>query len=112
MSISSRTRSCARPATSRAVQEILDARGSNIEEFISKIETQEGLDNIDEIIEASYGIMVARGDLGVELPAEVIPNTQRRIVEKCTGVRQASRDHRHADALLRWSSARARRAPR
>ena len=53
----------------RAVQDILDA--------------QEGLDNIDEIIEASYGIMVARGDLGVELPAEVIPNTQRRIVEKC-----------------------------
>ena len=40
-------------------------------------------DNIDEIIEASYGIMVARGDLGVELPAEAIPNTQRRIVEKC-----------------------------
>ena len=66
----------------RAVQDILDAHGSNIK-IISKIENQEGLDNIDEIIEASYGIMVARGDLGVELPAEVIPNTQRRIVEKC-----------------------------
>ena len=66
----------------KAVQEILDAHGSNIK-IISKIENQEGLDNIDEIIEASYGIMVARGDLGVELPAEVIPNTQRRIVEKC-----------------------------
>ena len=65
----------------RAVQDILDAHGSNIK-IISKIENQEGLDNIDEIIEASYGIMVARGDLGVELPAEVIPNT-RRIVEKC-----------------------------
>ena len=64
----------------RAVQDIL--HGSNIK-IISKIENQEGLDNIDEIIEASYGIMVARGDLGVELPAEVIPNTQRRIVEKC-----------------------------
>ena len=66
----------------RAVQDILDAHGSNIK-IISKIENQEGLDNIDEIIEASYGIMVVRGDLGVELPAEVIPNTQRRIVEKC-----------------------------
>ena len=66
----------------QAVQEILDAHGSPIK-IISKIENQEGLDHIDEIIEASYGIMVARGDLGVELPAEVIPNTQRRIVEKC-----------------------------
>ena len=66
----------------RAVQEILDAHGSPIK-IISKIENQEGLDHIDEIIEASYGIMVARGDLGVELPAEQIPNTQRRIVEKC-----------------------------
>lgn len=65
-----------------AVQEILDARRSPIK-IISKIENQEGLDNIDEIIEQSYGIMVARGDLGVELPAEAIPNTQRRIVEKC-----------------------------
>ena len=66
----------------QAVQEILDAHNSPIK-IISKIENQEGLDHIDEIIEASYGIMVARGDLGVELPAEAIPNTQRRIVEKC-----------------------------
>ena len=66
----------------KAVQDILDAHGSPIK-IISKIENQEGLDNIDEIIEASYGIMVARGDLGVELPAEAIPNAQRRIVEKC-----------------------------
>ena len=66
----------------KAVQDILDEHKSPIK-IISKIENQEGLDNIDEIIEASYGIMVARGDLGVELPAEVIPNAQRRIVEKC-----------------------------
>lgn len=65
-----------------AVKKIIEERNSTIK-IISKIENQEGLDNIDEIIEASYGIMVARGDLGVELPAEVIPNTQRRIVEKC-----------------------------
>ncbi len=71
----------------RAVQEILDAHHSPIK-IISKIENQEGLDNLDEIIEASYGIMVARGDLGVELPAEAIPNTQRRIVEKCIAAKR------------------------
>lgn len=70
-----------------AVQAILDTRKSPIK-IISKIENQEGLDNIDEIIEASYGIMVARGDLGVELPAEVIPNAQRRIVEKCIAAKR------------------------
>lgn len=71
----------------RAVQEILDAHGSQIK-IISKIENQEGLDNIDEIIEASYGIMVARGDLGVELPAEIIPITQRMIVDKCIAAKR------------------------
>ena len=60
----------------KAVQDILDAHGSKIK-IISKIENREGLDNIDEIIEASYGIMVARGDLGVELPAEAIPIYER-----------------------------------
>ncbi len=71
----------------RAVQEILDRHGSKIK-IISKIENQEGLDNLDEIIEASYGIMVARGDLGVELPAEAIPNTQRKIVERCIAAKR------------------------
>ena len=66
----------------RAVQDILDAHGSNIK-IISKIENQEGLDNIDEIIDASYGIMIARGDLGIEVPIEQIPGIQRRIIEKC-----------------------------
>ena len=71
----------------KAVQDILDEHDSPIK-IISKIENQEGLDNIDEIIEASYGVMVARGDLGVELPAEVIPNAQRRIVEKCISAKR------------------------
>ncbi len=71
----------------KAVQEILDERGSNIK-IISKIENQEGIDNIDEIIEASYAIMVARGDLGVELPAEKIPGIQRMIVEKCIAAKR------------------------
>lgn len=70
-----------------AVQRILDAHGSPIK-IISKIENQEGLDHIDEIIESSYGIMVARGDLGVELPAEAIPGAQRRIVEKCIAAKR------------------------
>ena len=63
----------------KAVQDILDAHGSKIK-IISKIENREGLDNIDEIIEASGGIMVARGDLGWSF-RRAIPNTQRRIVE-------------------------------
>ena len=71
----------------QAVQEILDTQGSLIK-IISKIENQEGLDNLDEIIEASYGIMVARGDLGVELLAEAIPNAQRRIVERCIAAKR------------------------
>jgi len=65
-----------------AVQEILDRYGSDIK-IISKIENQEGVDNIDEIIEASYGIMIARGDLGIEVPMECIPGIQRRIIHKC-----------------------------
>ncbi len=67
----------------KAVQDILDEHNSPIK-IISKIENKEGIDNIDEIIEASYGIMVARGDLGVELPAEKIPGIQRMIVDRCT----------------------------
>ena len=62
----------------RAVQAILDAYDSDIK-IISKIENQEGVDNIDEIIEASYGIMIARGDLGIEVPLERIPGIQRDI---------------------------------
>ncbi|MBR1502635.1 MAG: pyruvate kinase [Prevotella sp.] len=66
----------------RAVQAILDAYNSDIK-IISKIENQEGVDNIDEIIEASYGIMIARGDLGIEVPIERIPGIQREIIHKC-----------------------------
>ena len=66
----------------KAVQDILDDRGSDIK-IISKIENQEGVDNIDEIIEASYGIMIARGDLGIEVPIERIPGIQRSIIRKC-----------------------------
>ncbi len=67
----------------KAVQKILDEHNSDIK-IISKIENQEGVDNIDEIIEASYGIMIARGDLGIEVPIERIPGIQREIIRKCT----------------------------
>ncbi|HEY9543140.1 pyruvate kinase [Prevotella sp.] len=66
----------------KAVQDILDAHGSDIK-IISKIENQEGVDNIDEIIDACYGIMIARGDLGIEVPIEKIPGIQRQIIRKC-----------------------------
>lgn len=66
----------------KAVQDILDENNSNIQ-IIAKIENQEGVDNIDEIIEASYGIMIARGDLGIEVPIEHIPGIQRKIIRKC-----------------------------
>ena len=66
----------------KAVQDLLDEYNSDIK-IISKIENQEGVDNIDEIIDASYGIMIARGDLGIEVPIEQIPGIQRSIINKC-----------------------------
>ena len=65
-----------------AVKKIIEERNSTIK-IISKIENQEGVNNIDEILDETYGIMGARGDLGVEIPAERIPGTQRFLVNKC-----------------------------
>lgn len=65
-----------------AVNEIIRQHNSDIR-IISKIENREGVDNIDEILDLTYAVMVARGDLGVEIPAEKIPITQRMLVEKC-----------------------------
>lgn len=64
------------------IQEILDAHNSDIK-IIAKIENQEGVDHIDEILDHVYGVMVARGDLAIEIDAEKIPRIQRFIVNKC-----------------------------
>jgi len=64
-----------------AVQEILDKYDSKIK-IIAKIENLDGVNNIDEILQYAYGIMVARGDLGIEIPAEKIPSIQRRLIRK------------------------------
>ncbi len=70
-----------------AVQKILDARQSKIK-IIAKIENQDGVDNIDEILDHVYGIMIARGDLAVEMPQERIPIIQKMIINKCISRRK------------------------
>jgi len=66
----------------KEVRKILAENGNDTIRIISKIENQEGVDNIDAIIEASDGIMVARGDMGVEIPGEEVPSIQKMIIKK------------------------------
>ena len=61
---------------------MLDAEGSAIK-VIAKIENAEGIENLDEIIAVADGIMVARGDMGVEIPAQEVPHIQKEIIRKC-----------------------------
>ncbi|WP_163335771.1 pyruvate kinase [Desulfopila sp. IMCC35008] len=65
-----------------AVQEILDETQSSIK-IIAKIENFEGVENIDEILDHAYGVMIARGDLAVEIPTERIPLIQKKIISTC-----------------------------
>ncbi len=69
------------------IRKILDEHHSTIK-IIAKIENQEGVDNIDEILEVADGIMVARGDLGIEVPQERIPGIQRILIRKCVMARK------------------------
>ncbi len=66
----------------KEIQDILDEHNSNVK-IIAKIENQEGVDNIDEILDCVYGIMVARGDLAIEVGQEKIPGIQRQLIKKC-----------------------------
>lgn len=66
-----------------AIRRLLEENNAEHILIISKIESREGVENIDEIIKVSDGIMVARGDLGVEIPIEEIPIVQKKIIEKC-----------------------------
>ncbi|SFB08656.1 pyruvate kinase [Clostridium frigidicarnis] len=68
------------------IRKVLTENGGEDIMIFSKIENQEGVDNIDEIIAISDGIMVARGDLGVEIPIEKVPGAQKLMIEKCNKV--------------------------
>ncbi len=65
------------------VKKILKEHGGEHIKVIGKIESQEGVNNIDSIIEVADGIMVARGDMGVEIPIEKVPIIQKKIIKKC-----------------------------
>ncbi|AMB96658.1 pyruvate kinase [Aerococcus urinae] len=65
------------------IREILEETGNETVQIIPKIETQEGVDNIDGILQVSDGLMVARGDLGVEIPTEMVPVVQKELIRKC-----------------------------
>lgn len=65
-----------------AVQSILDTRKSPIK-IIAKIENREGVDNLDSILEVAHSVMIARGDLGIEIPAEEVPIIQKQIIRTC-----------------------------
>ncbi|UKJ07455.1 pyruvate kinase [Solitalea lacus] len=75
----------------REAQDIIDlkkiiAKNGSIAKVIAKIEKPEAIDNIDSIIDVTDGVMVARGDLGVEMPMEVVPILQKQIVQKCNAL--------------------------
>lgn len=72
-----------RPSDVLEIRELLEKNNADHIKIIPKIENREGVDNLDQIINISDGIMVARGDLGVEIPAEEVPFIQKTMIKKC-----------------------------
>lgn len=75
-----------RPSDVLEITEILEQENATHIQIIPKIENQEGIDNIDDILKISDGLMVARGDLGVEIPTENVPGAQKELIKKCNAL--------------------------
>ncbi|MCY1047876.1 pyruvate kinase [Mammaliicoccus sciuri] len=72
-----------RPSDVLDIRAILEEKENNVIKIIPKIENEEGIENIDEILQVSDGLMVARGDMGVEILPEAVPMVQKQLIQKC-----------------------------
>ena len=75
-----------RPSDVLEIRKLLNDNGGSHIKIISKIESQEGIDNFEEILKVTDGIMVARGDMGVEIPMEQVPVVQKHVIKRCNEV--------------------------